>query len=83
MVQLGVALDSQLHTRKVPIPRFRADEISPAQWIATGLQLKAAMTSQGCKEAWSATPHATDTKHFCDTISNLTKKSSKRFDDDY
>ena len=61
MVQQGVGLSSQLHTGKVPIQKFPAGEITPAQWIATKLQLKAAMTSQGCKEAWSATPHATNT----------------------
>ena len=60
MVQQVVGLSSQLHTGKVPIQKFPAGEITPAQWIATELQLKAAMTSQGCKEAWNTAPCVAD-----------------------
>ena len=60
MAQQAANLSSQLHTGKVPIPKFKPGDITPSKWIETELQLKAAMTSQQCKEAWSKTPCVSD-----------------------
>ena len=57
MAQQQVALNSQLLTGKVPIPRFPKGEVSAATWIAISPQLNAAMVSQGCDEAWNKTPN--------------------------
>ena len=60
MAQQAANLSSQLHTGKVPIPKFKTGEITTSEWIKTELQLKAVLTSQQCKEAWSATPCVAD-----------------------
>ena len=61
MAQQAANLSSQLHTGKVPIPRFKAGAISPGEWNESEIQLKAALTSQQCGAAWSTTPCVEDT----------------------
>ena len=60
MAQQAANLSSQLHTGKVPIPRFKAGPITDAAYIETKLQLKAALTSQQCGDAWSSIPCVAD-----------------------
>ena len=60
MVAPAAILSSQLHTGKVPIPRFKEGEISPGMWNESEIQLKAALTSQQCGAAWSSIPCVTD-----------------------
>ena len=60
MAQQAANLSSQLHTGKVPIPRFKSGKITPSEWIEAELQFKAALTSQQCKEAWNTTPCVAD-----------------------
>ena len=60
MAQQAANLSSQLTTGKVPIPRFKAGPITDAAYIETELQLKAALTSQQCGDAWSSIPCVAD-----------------------
>ena len=60
MAQQAANLSSQLHTGKVPIPKFKSGKITPSEWIEAELQLKAALTSQQCKDAWNTTPCVAD-----------------------
>ena len=60
MAQQAANLSSQLTTGKVPIPRFKAGHITDAAYIEMELQLKAALTSQQCGDAWSSIPCVAD-----------------------
>ena len=60
MAQQAANLSSQLTTGKVPIPRFKAGLITDAAYNEMELQLKAALTSQQCGDAWSSIPCVAD-----------------------
>ena len=60
MAQPAANLSSQLHTGKVPIPRFKAGPISAGEWNEAEIQMKAALTSQQCGDAWSTVPCVED-----------------------
>ena len=77
MAQQAANLSSQLTTGKVPIPRFKAGPISDAAYIEQELQLKAALTSQQCGDAWSSIPCVADDSAK-DAVANTSNDANKK-----